>query len=158
MDSIFILERYPKDRKYALGIFQDIQQEMGYISEESLVKVSEYLEVPISQLYAMVTFYRAFSLVPRGKHIISVCDGTACHIRGSVRVMEAVERLLGLKLGETTADGLFSLEEVNCVGACAIAPVMVIDNTYYGNLTEEVIEGILNEIRCCHTAKEEAQA
>lgn len=140
------LKPYPQKRQYALAVFQDIQARWGYIPRSSLPLASVYLKVPLAELYAMITFYRSFSLAPRGRHVIKVCDGTACHIRGSLRAVDALERLRGLKPGQTTEDGLFSLEVVNCLGACALAPAMIIDEEYFGKLTEEKIDGILKNI------------
>ena len=109
--------------------------------------LSDYLGCPLSSLYAMATFYKALSLKPKGKHIIKLCDGTACQIRGDKHLAGAVERILGIKEGETTEDGLFSLELVNCLGSCALAPVMVVDGTYYGIVRMEKLPEILNSYR-----------
>ena len=109
--------------------------------------LADYLDCPLSSLYAMATFYKALSLKPKGRHIIKLCDGTACHIRGSVNLVSGVERLLGIQAGETSADGQFSLELVNCLGSCALAPVMVVDDTYYGKVTMERLPEILAQYR-----------
>ena len=101
----------------------------------------------MSSLYAMATFYKALSLKPKGRHIIKLCDGTACHIRGSANLLSGIERLLGIQAGETSADGQFSLELVNCLGSCALAPVMVVDDTYYGKVTMERQPEILAQYR-----------
>ena len=101
--------------------------------------------IPLSRLYSMATFYKALSLKPKGKYIIKVCDGTACHIRSSKTILDEIENTLGIKPGETTDDGKFSLETVNCLGSCAIAPVMVINNKYYGKLTSSMVREILKE-------------
>lgn len=109
--------------------------------------LAEYLDCPLSSLYSMATFYRALSLKPKGKHIIKLCDGTACHIRGSVNLITGIKRELDISPGETSGDGLFSLETVNCLGSCALAPVMVIDGVYYGKVTLEKLPEILNQYR-----------
>lgn len=109
--------------------------------------LANYLGCPMSSLYAMATFYKALSLKPKGRHIIKLCDGTACHIRGSANLLSGIERLLGIQAGETSADGQFSLELVNCLGSCALAPVMVVDDTYYGKVTMERLPEILAQYR-----------
>jgi len=142
-----VLESYPKERRYSLAVMQDMQRLFGYVPREGLEKLSERLDCPLSELYSMATFYKALSLKPKGKHIIKLCDGTACHIRGSVNLIGAIERTLGIGPDETTEDRAFSLELVNCVGACALAPVMVIDGKYYGKVTMESLPGILQAVR-----------
>jgi NADH-quinone oxidoreductase subunit E len=142
-----LLEAYPRERQHALAVFQDIQKACGYLPKEHIEDAAAYLSMPLSQAYAMVTFYRAFSLEPRGKHIIKVCDGTACHIRGSKTVLARLTELLGIEPGGTDADGLFTVEVVNCVGACAMSPVMLIGQEYFGSLTDDAVSSILSEIR-----------
>ena len=142
-----VLESYPKDKRHSLAILQDLQRTFGYIPRESFDILSQYLDVKIAQLYAMATFYRALSLKPKGKHVIRVCDGTACHIRGAPVLLDALERNLGIKAGETTEDGLFTVETVNCLGACAIAPVMVVDEQYHPKVKPDQIEAILKTYR-----------
>ena len=148
-----ILHSYPCEQRYSLAIMQDMQRAFNYIPKEGLEELSRYLGCPLSSLYSMATFYKALSLKPKGKHIIKLCDGTACHIRGSVNLRSGVERILGIRDGETTEDGLFSLELVNCLGSCALAPVLVVDDTYYGKVTMEKLPEILNSYR-----KEAAEA
>lgn len=138
-----ILKRYPPEQRYSLAMLQDMQHQFNYIPRAGMEALAEYLGCPLSALYAMATFYKALSLKPKGKHIIKLCDGTACHIRGSTTLVDGVSRLLGIGAGETSPDGLFSLELVNCLGSCALAPVMVIDETYYGKVTLEKLPGIL---------------
>jgi len=138
-----VLNVYPTDRRYALAILQDMQRAFHYIPREGLKAAAEYLGCGLSELYSMATFYKALSLTPKGKHIIKVCDGTACHIRGSVTLLDALRRRLGVEPGETTKDGLFTLETVNCLGACAIAPVMLVGEEYYGSLTIEKLDSVL---------------
>lgn len=141
------LEKYPKERRYALAAMQDMQRAYNYIPREGLEALAEYLSCPVAGLYSMATFYKALSLKPKGKHIIKACDGTACHIRGSVNLVTSIQRILGIGPDETTLDGEFSLELVNCVGSCALAPVMVIDETYYGKVSMESLPGILKAVR-----------
>ncbi|MBR0374059.1 MAG: NAD(P)H-dependent oxidoreductase subunit E [Mogibacterium sp.] len=142
-----ILQSYPADQHYSLAIMQDMQHEFQYIPREGLEALAGYLNCPLSVLYSMATFYKALSLKPKGRHIIKLCDGTACHIRGSMTLVEGITRLLGIADGETTEDGLFSLELVNCLGSCALSPVMVVDDTYYGRMTLEKLPGIIDTYR-----------
>jgi len=139
-----ILEGYPREQRFSLAILQQIQKENKYISADNLKAVAEYLSVPVSQVFSMATFYKALSLNKKGKLMIKVCDGTACHIRGSVSLLDEIERSLGIKEGETTPDGLFSIEIVNCVGSCAMAPVVICGEKYYGNVQigkgKEIVE------------------
>ena len=138
-----VLESYPKEKRHSLAILQDLQRKFGYVPREALDAVSVYLGIKLSALYSMATFFRALSLKPRGKHIIRVCDGTACHIRGGPVLLDSLKRTLGIEPGETTKDGLYTLETVNCLGACAIAPVMVIDGKYYPKVKPDELAGIL---------------
>lgn len=140
-----IIQKYPKEQRYTLAILQDIQREYNYIPKECLKILAEQLAIPLSKLYSMATFYKALSLTPKGDNIIKVCDGTACHIRSSMVVIDEIEKSLQIKPGETTADGRFSLETVNCLGSCAIAPVIVVNETYYGKVTPAKIREILGE-------------
>lgn len=140
-----MFEKYPKEHRYTLAMLQDLQKEYGYIPKEKLLELSQYLDIPLSKLYSMATFYKALSLTPKGKNTIKVCDGTACHIRSSKSLLDEIENSLGIKPGETTKDGKFSLEIVNCLGSCAIAPVMVINDKYYGKLTSSKVREILKE-------------
>ena len=134
-------------QRYSLAIMQDMQKKYNYIPREGMELLAEYLSCPLSSLYSMATFYKALSLKPKGKHIIKLCDGTACHIRGSSSLRDSVERILGIKDGETTPDGAFSLELVNCLGSCALAPVMVVDETYHGKVAVDKLGEILNSYR-----------
>ena len=138
-----LLGAYPPERQHALAVFQDIQKDCGYLPQQHIVEAAQYLQMPLSQAYAMATFYHAFSLTPRGKHIIKVCDGTACHMCGSSSLLVSIKQVLGIGPDELTADGLFSLECVNCVGSCALAPVMLIDGNYYAKVNTEKLITIL---------------
>lgn len=142
-----ILQNYQKDQRFALAMMQDMQREFQYVPKEGLYALSGYLGCPLSSLYAMATFYKALSLVPKGEHIIKCCDGTACHIRGSSILIDGIYRELGIRPGETTGDGKFSLETVNCLGSCALAPVMVVDDVYYGKVTLERVKEILAQVQ-----------
>lgn len=142
-----VLHRYPQEQRFCLAIMQDLQKLYNYIPREGMEALADYLSCPLSSLYSMATFYKALSLKPKGEHIIKLCDGTACHIRGSSSLRDGVERILGIRDGETTPDGMFSLELVNCLGSCALAPVMVVDDTYHGKVAVDKLEEILNSYR-----------
>ena len=142
-----IIEAYPADRRYALAAMQDMQHEFNYIPEEGLVRLSERLGCPQAHLYSMATFYKALSLAPKGRHIIKICNGTACHLRGSSNLAAELKRDLGIDPGQTTDDGEFSVEYVNCLGSCALSPVMVVDGTYYNKLAVDRVPGILESYR-----------
>ena len=142
-----IIFGYPAEKRFSLAVMQDIQREFNYIPREAMEIISEYLQVPLSKLYGMATFYKALSLNPKGKYVIKVCDGTACHIRSSMVILSELQKLLGIQAGEITPDGLFSVETVNCLGACALAPVMVINENYHGKLTPQDIAGIIHGYR-----------
>jgi NADH:ubiquinone oxidoreductase subunit E len=126
-----LIERYGQENESLIPIMQSINEEYHYLPKNVLKYVSQELKVPFSQVYQVATFYTAFSLKQRGKHTIKVCMGTACHVRGSPRILDEIKRHLKIESGETTEDRLFTLETVNCLGACAIGPVVVIDNKYY---------------------------
>lgn len=147
MESVELLIKYPQEKRFTLSILQDIQNKYGFIPRETMHYIAEYLNIPVSDIYSIATFYKALSLKPKGIHVIKVCNGTACHIRGSNILIDEIKELLNIKPGETTDDGLFSMEIVNCLGACALAPVMVIDSKYYGALTKEKIKVVLDEYK-----------
>lgn len=142
-----ILEKYQRDRSWLVSILQDVQAEFYYLPEDALKAVSRGLEIPLTQVYSVATFFKAFSLEPRGRHLINVCLGTACHVRGAVRILEKIERDLGLKRGETTKDMQFSLESVNCVGACALGPMVIVDSKYHGQMSTDKVNGLLKEYK-----------
>jgi len=126
-----------------LSLLRDIQEEYGYLPEERLKEIAARLGRPLIDVYSVATFYKSFSLTPRGRHHIKVCLGTACHVRSSNRVLEATKGKLGLQPGETSENGEYSLETVMCLGCCAIGPVMVVDNKYYGQMSPAKIETVL---------------
>ncbi|WFN35707.1 NAD(P)H-dependent oxidoreductase subunit E [Methanogenium sp. S4BF] len=126
---------------------QDIQQKEHYISVDVMRSVASHLDVPESRVYSVATFYKALSLVPLGKYVIKICNGTACHIRGSPEVLKAFEKELGIRNGETTADGMFTLQTVNCLGACALAPVVTVNDRVYGKVMVKDVPDIIQEVR-----------
>ncbi|HEX28996.1 TPA: NAD(P)H-dependent oxidoreductase subunit E [Candidatus Poribacteria bacterium] len=142
-----ILSKHEFDPSSVIAILQDIQAEFNYLPREALIYISQKLDLPLSQIYSLATFFRAFSLEPRGKHQITVCMGTACHVRGAPRVLEEAIRFLGIKPGETSKDMMFSLETVNCLGACALGPVVVVDGEYHGGMTSTSIRTVLEKLK-----------
>jgi len=138
-----ILDNHQRDQSMLVAILQDIQSEYNYLPREALEKVSEGLSVPLSRTFSVATFFKALSLEPRGRHLINVCLGTACHVRGAVRVLETMERELAIDSGETTPDLRFTLETVNCVGACALGPVVIVDGEYHGQMKTEKVKDVL---------------
>jgi len=130
-----------------LSVLQDIQARYSYLPEEKLIETAKTFNVPLIDVYGVATFYKSFSLTPRGRYHVKVCLGTACHVRGASRVARQMERKLGVRPGETSEDGEFSLETVMCLGCCAIGPVVVIDGKYYGQMTLSKVESILKTIR-----------
>ncbi|MCK4850248.1 MAG: NAD(P)H-dependent oxidoreductase subunit E [Phycisphaerae bacterium] len=127
-------------------VLQDVQTEYGYLSPEVLEVVAQEMDVPFSQAYGLATFYSSFSLQPRGKHHVCVCMGTACHVRGAANILEKLERDLGIKTGQTSDDLQHSLESVNCLGACALGPVVVVNDTYHGKVTSRDVDKILGDL------------
>jgi NADH:ubiquinone oxidoreductase subunit E len=130
-----ILGRYTPEPKHLISVLQDIQLAYRYLPRSALERVAEILGVPLAKVYGVATFYKAFSLTPRGEKVLRVCTGTACHIRGAPLILNELKNRLKLNPGETTADLKFSLEAVNCVGACALAPVVMVNDTAHGNLS-----------------------
>ena len=145
--SLEIINKYPNEKRFTLSILQDIQREYSYIPREYMESIAEYLNIPLSDVYSLATFYKALSLKPKGKYTIKVCNGTACHIRDSKSILNELLEVLEIETGETTEDGLFSVEVVNCIGACALAPVILINDKYYGGMTKEKVKQVLNSYR-----------
>ena len=142
-----VVDRYQAQPSALLAILQDIQASENWLPKEALERVAEKLAVPVTRVYGMATFYRAFSLKPRGKHICTVCLGTACHVRGAPRLVEHAERKAGIKASETTADLRLTLETVNCVGACSLGPLVILDGEYHGNMSLSRLDKLLKGIK-----------
>lgn len=142
-----IIQRYNGDKGQLVSILQDVQEDYRYLPRETLDKVSEILGVPLSQIYSVATFFRAFSLEPRGLHTVKVCLGTACHVRGAARILERMALDLDIEPGETTDDLRFTLETVNCVGCCALGPVVMVDDKYHGQMTGDKVAPLLEKYR-----------
>jgi NADH-quinone oxidoreductase subunit E len=128
-----------------IPILQSVQHEFGYLPEESLLTISTELKIPKADIYGVATFYAQFHLKPRGRHIIRVCRGTACHVRGSLKIMDKVKQILDVEENDTTEDLRFTLEPVACLGACGLAPVMMVDDETHGRLTPDKVQPILDK-------------
>jgi len=133
-----------------IGVLQDVQDHFGYLPPTALREISQRTRIHLSRIYGVVSFYAQFYTEPCGRHTVRCCRGTACHVKGAGRVLDAVQRELGIEEGETTPDMLFHLETVACLGTCFLAPVMMIDNTYYGRLTPRHVQSILRTYRTKH--------
>ena len=132
-----IFSRYGEQSGALIPVLQAAQEEFGYLPSAVLSAIADRLAVPLSQVYGVVTFYSQFYLSPRGRHVIRCCDGTACHVRGTPKIVEALENRLGIRAGQTTPDMAYTLEVVYCLGSCALAPVVVVDGTVMGGVTPE---------------------
>lgn len=141
------ITKYNFEKKALISILQDIQEEYNYLPQEALHIVSKTLGIPLIDIVGVATFYRAFSLEPRGEHLVTVCMGTACHVRGGPNILEEFERKLNINAGETTDDGQFSLETVACLGCCAIGPVVIVDGNYYAQTSIRKVDAILKKHR-----------
>ncbi len=141
------ITKYNYEKKALISILQDIQEEYNYLPQEALNIVSKTLGIPLIDIFGVATFYRAFSLEPRGEHLVTVCMGTACHVRGGPHILEEFERKLNINEGETTDDGQFSLETVACLGCCAIGPVVIVDGNYYAQTSIRKVDAILKKHR-----------
>lgn len=142
-----IISAYDADPRALISLLLGIQDEFYYLPKEAIARVAEKVGLPSIQVYQVARFYKAFSLKPRGKHSLTVCVGTACHVRGGERLVDQIGRLLKVEPGETTEDKLFTLQTVNCLGCCALGPVMVVDGTYYGKMAVTKIEKVLDKYR-----------
>ena len=146
-ELIEILNKHEKDKSNLIQILNQVQEKFGYISEESQKAISEYLNIPMAEVYGVITFYSRFTLKPKGKYNIAVCLGTACFVKGSEKVLDKVKEILKIDVGETTEDGLFSIEATRCVGACGLAPVFTVNDEVYGKATPEMVESVISRIR-----------
>jgi NADH-quinone oxidoreductase subunit E len=140
------LKKFRSAQKDLIHILHDIQEEYGYVSPEAISAISDFLKISESEIYGVLTFYKAFSLQPRGKHQITICMGTACHVRGAPSILDEFERRLGISSGETSEDKEFTLETVNCVGACALGPIAITDGEYQGQLKTKDVEKLIEKI------------
>ena len=143
-----ILEKYNGEEGFLIQFLLDLQNELHWISKEMVEELSFRLKISRSQIFRVASFYKAISLSPVGRHKVSVCMGTACQVRGAQRLLDATQSKLGIKQGETTADGKFTLNRVNCLGCCAIGPVIVVDDDYHGRVDSKSVEKILGNLAC----------
>jgi NADH-quinone oxidoreductase subunit E len=141
-----VVDRYGGDTGMLIPMMQDVQAELGYLPSEQLRCLSRRLDVPMSRIYAVATFYSSFRLAPKGAHEVTLCMGTVCYLKGAPKIAEAISRQFGVEPGGTTRDRLFSFQAVNCVGACALAPVMLVDGKYYDGVKPESALEILHEL------------
>jgi len=142
-----IIDKYKGKKSALISILHDIQDRCHYLPEPALRKVAMRMGMDLPDIYGVATFYRAFSLTPRGKHAVTVCLGTACHVRKGPKVLAAVQNLLGIDPGQTTPDGQFSLNAVNCLGVCAIGPVMVVDGKFFGEMSPLKVRRVLDKFQ-----------
>lgn len=142
-----ILEKHPKHESSIIQVLLDVQNELYYLPKDVLIKVSETLNVPISRTYNLATFYKAFSLKPKGKYPIAVCTGTACHVEGAVKIINLIQKELNIQEGETTKDKLFSLESVRCLGCCGLAPVLTVGKNLHGKVPLGKVSKIIKQYK-----------
>ena len=153
MDSISldrvnqIIDKYVEEQGALIQILLDVHQEYNWVLPEAAKLISDRMDIPITQVYRVASFYKALSLTPRGKHLVKVCLGTACHVRGGVGVMDRVSQIMGIEDGDTTKDGRFTVERVNCLGCCALGPIMTVDGEYYGKMIPEKVDEVLENYR-----------
>jgi len=140
-----VVSEYNYDESMLIQILLRLQKSFGWLPRDMLNEVSKQLGIPLHQVYQVATFYKAFSLYPRGRHVIRVCMGTSCNVRGAPAILDRLQRTLGIERGETSSDGRFTLETVNCLGCCALGPVMTVDGKYYGKLRLHEVERILSK-------------
>ena len=139
-----VVDSHHRDKDMLIQIMLDLQSGLGWLPQEALSEISRQLRVPVTRVYQVASYYKAFSFAPKGRHSIKVCLGTACHVRGASKVLEKMETDLGIKRTETTPDLRFTLETVNCVGCCALGPMVMIDDKYHGQLTGEKVSRLLS--------------
>lgn len=145
--SLDYLKEYPRERSSLIPLLQRTQLSFGYLPGDALEEIAQYLSVPVSSIYGVATFYSQFRFTPLGKYVIKICHGTACHVMGSSNIAQALEEDLGIKEGETTEDGLITLERVACLGCCSVAPAIMINDKVYGRMTHDKMRKIIRDIR-----------
>ena len=142
-----IMSEFIKDQRELIHMLHDTQKKFGYIPAQSIAEISRELKISESEIFGVLTFYKAFTLKPRGKHLITICMGTACHVRGAPMILDEFERKLGIEAGETSEDNLFTLETVNCVGACALGPIAIADGDYHGQMKTKEVDDIVKKLK-----------
>ena len=141
-----ILEKHPKQKDSLIAILNEVQEKYGYIPKTSQMEISKYLEMPMAEIYGVITFYSRFTTSPKGKYNIAVCLGTACFVKGSQSILDRLKERLKISGGQTTPDGKFSIDEVRCVGACGLAPVFMVNDEVYGNATVKMVDEVLDKL------------
>ncbi len=149
-----VIARYPRSREHLISILQEVQAEYGYLSRESIGRISGYLGLPSSKIFGVATFYNQFKLNAPGKIQIAICRGTACHVKGSLNLLDSCRQILGIEVGQTTKDGMFSLETVACLGCCSIAPAMMVNGTFFGRLDKKRLETLIERFRATGRVEE----
>lgn len=142
-----ILNVYTEDKSNLIQILNDVQEHYGYIPKHAQIAISEYLNMPLAEIYGVITFYARFTLKPKGKYNVAVCLGTACFVKGSEKVLDKAKEILGIDVGGTTEDGKFSLEATRCIGACGLAPVFTVNDEVYGKATPELMSKVIEEYK-----------
>lgn len=142
-----ILNAYTGDKDNLIQILNEVQEYYGYIPKQAQMRISEYLNIPMAEIYGVITFYSRFTLKPNGKYHIAVCLGTACYVKGSGKIMDRLQERLGIGPGETSEDGKFSVEATRCIGACGLAPVFTVNGEVYGKATVQKLDQILDELK-----------
>ena len=142
----YVFKEYLPVKDNLIQILNEVQEKFGYVPEEAQIKISEFLKIPMAEIYGVITFYSRFTLKPKGKYNIAVCLGTACYVKGSQKIMDRLKERLKIETGETTKDGKFSIEETRCVGACGLAPVFTVNGEVYGKATVQKLDQVLTEL------------
>lgn len=140
-----ILEQYTTDKDNLIQILNEVQEHYGYIPKFAQIEISEYLQIPMAEVYGVITFYSRFTLKPKGKYNIAVCLGTACFVKGSQAILDRVKQKLGIDVGETTPDGKFSIEATRCIGACGLAPVFTVNDEVHGKATVKMVDEVIEK-------------
>lgn len=141
-----IMSKYTAEKDNLIQILNEVQEKYGYIPKKAQLEISEYLNIPMAEIYGVITFYSRFTLEPKGKYNISVCLGTACYVKGSQKILDRLKEKLQIEEGKTTADGKFSIDTTRCVGACGIAPVFTVNNEVYGKATVKKLDEVLDNL------------
>ena len=141
-----LLNKHPKQKDSLIAILNEVQEKYGYIPKTCQIEISKYLNMPMAEIYGVITFYSRFTTSPKGKYNIAVCLGTACFVKGSQSILDRLKERLKISGGETTADGKFSIDEVRCVGACGLAPVFMVNDEVYGNATVKMVDEVLDKL------------
>jgi NADH:ubiquinone oxidoreductase subunit E len=152
-----IVDRYGANKQFSLAVLQDTQKAYNYLPREALEHIAKRLDISLGEVYRLATFFAAFSLQPKGDYVVKVCLGTACHVQGGPRILDQLERDLNIKAGQTTADGKFSVEAVRCLGACALAPVMLVNEDVHGKVTGAAASKLIEKLNKGDGAKEEEE-